>query len=58
MDDQTKHSASFPPPVFASKVLRARLLGELKGLRWVWDEFEVSGRYVLPNSLQKKGGEP
>ena len=39
--------ASFPPPVIKSRVLRLRLLAESLGLRWVWDEFEVSGRYVL-----------
>jgi hypothetical protein len=29
---------TFPAPVFTSKVLRARLLFELSGLRFVWDE--------------------
>ncbi len=42
----TKHRASFPPPIFKSRVMRLRLLAESLGLRWVWDEFEVSGRYV------------
>ena len=34
--DETKHS--FPPPVFKSKVLRARLLLDEAGLRFVWNE--------------------
>jgi hypothetical protein len=38
MDDQPKHSASFPPPVFASRALRARMLIEASGLRFVWNE--------------------
>ena len=38
MDDQTKHSASFAPPVFKSRVVRARLLLEASGLSTTFDE--------------------
>jgi hypothetical protein len=34
----TQHRATFAPPVFASRVLRARLLIEASGKRFVWDE--------------------
>jgi len=42
-------SNTFPAPVFASRVLRARLLIELSGKRFVWDDDKQ--RFVL------KGGE-
>lgn len=38
MDDQTKHRASFPPPVFKSRVVRARILLDALGVRMVFDE--------------------
>ena len=45
--DKTKHRASFPPPVFKSRVLCLRLLAESLGLRlrFVWDE--ERGAFVL-----------
>jgi len=38
--DETTHRETFPPPRFASRVMRARLLAEAAGLRlrFVWDE--------------------
>jgi hypothetical protein len=45
MDDQTKHGDTFPEPVFSSRVLRARMLIEASGLRFVWDE--TKGEFVL-----------
>ena len=66
MDDQAKHSASFPPPVFASRVLRARMLIEAAGLRFIWNapigEHVLSDRKTRRNrratgSNRMKGGD-
>jgi hypothetical protein len=64
--NETKHSASFPPPVFASRVLRARMLIEATGLRFIWNapigEHVLSDRKTRPNrratgSNRMKGGD-
>ena len=49
-----KHKATFPEPVFKSRVLRARLLLKASGARWVWNE--AKGEYVLTDE-RAKGGE-
>ena len=45
MNDQIKHRASFPPPTFASRVIRAGMLIKSLGLRFVWDERK--GEFVM-----------
>ena len=43
--DETRHTATFDAPIFASRVLAARMLIEASGKRFVWDE--ARGEYVL-----------
>jgi hypothetical protein len=43
------NKTTIPAPVFKRRVLAARMLAEMTGVRWVWDEFEVSGHFVLHN---------
>jgi hypothetical protein len=48
------NKTTFPPPIFRSRVLAARLLAEMTGLVWMWDEFEKSGRFVLQKDTRTK----